>query len=294
MAVPNSDSTPDPEAQHIVDAELVDDDPTDLVEVVGEESVTAAVVDEAVPQEGEPEATEVAEPAPVTPPPASPEWAAPPEVSAAAQPLTAAAAPEAPAAPAAPAAAPAAPAAAAAAEQPNVVYVQTPLPPRAAGNGGFAVLIAVLGTIAFALSLAVVTYLISVGVGAANIEFLGELKFWLPVIVFAIVFVLMALILNRAPWWAHVLLSLVVGFAVYFGTIGAGLLADWLVAREVGDFADGLVSPFVIIAAVLAREVAVWFGAAISVRGRRVAARNREAREAFERELAEYRARYSV
>jgi len=279
MALPNPDPTPESEAeaQNIVDAEVVDDDPTVNVEVVSEDAI---VVEESVP---EPVVVEdsVAQSIPAEEPVVDEvvvEEAVVVEEPVVAEPVIDAAAG----------------AAAAGAAQPNVVYVQTPLPPRDAGNRGFGTLIAVLGSIVFALSLAVVTYLIAFALGSTSVDFLTDLKFWLPVIIFAIAFVLVALILNRAPWWAHVLLSLVIGFVVYFGTIGAGLLVDWLVLRETGNFADGLLSPFVIIAAVLAREVSLWFGAAIAVRGRKVVARNRVARENFERELAEYRAKYSV
>jgi hypothetical protein len=43
---------------------------------------------------------------------------------------------------------------------------------------------------------------------------------------------------------------------------------------------------------VIAREVAIWFGLAIAARGRRVRARNIQAREQYDRELAERRAQY--
>jgi hypothetical protein len=51
------------------------------------------------------------------------------------------------------------------------------------------------------------------------------------------------------------------------------------------------VSPGAIVAALLAREVALWTGAPIAARGRRVKARNIEARETFDREEAEAKAK---
>ena len=44
--------------------------------------------------------------------------------------------------------------------------------------------------------------------------------------------------------------------------------------------------------AVLSREVSIWIGLAIAARGRRVRARNAEARASYDRELSEKRAQY--
>ena len=177
---------------------------------------------------------------------------------------------------------------------PQVVYVQTPLPPKKAGNRGVGTLLALLATLVFAIVLALGTLVLGLVTGEqASVAFLANIKFWLPVIVFGIAFILLVLVVNRASWWAYILGSLVVAAAVYFGTIGLGSLIDWLVLRETTTFADAALSPFVILATLLAREVAMWFGAAIARRGRRVKERNAEARAAFDRELAEHRARYS-
>ena len=52
-------------------------------------------------------------------------------------------------------------------------------------------------------------------------------------------------------------------------------------------FFTGLAQPFTIVAALLAREVAIWTGAILGRRGRTVRARNAEAKAAYEREQAE-------
>ena len=82
---------------------------------------------------------------------------------------------------------------------------------------------------------------------------------------------------------------------VYFGTIGVLLLSNNVVllapsaATEL--FRQGLVNPFTIAAALVAREVALWTGALIASRGRKVKARNADAQAEFAREQAENRSR---
>ena len=73
--------------------------------------------------------------------------------------------------------------------------------------------------------------------------------------------------------------------------ISEGLfLATPAEAREL--FVGQLGNPFVIVSALLAREVSMWVGAGIAARGRRVKARNVADREAYDRELAEKRAEH--
>ena len=52
------------------------------------------------------------------------------------------------------------------------------------------------------------------------------------------------------------------------------------------------VNPFIIIAALVAREVSIWIGLAIAARGRRVKARNHEIVDEWETEHADTRAQY--
>ena len=55
---------------------------------------------------------------------------------------------------------------------------------------------------------------------------------------------------------------------------------------------DPPMNPAIVIATIVAREVAIWFGAAISSRGRRVKARNIEAAAEYKRETAEKKAEF--
>ncbi|MBN9605863.1 MAG: hypothetical protein J0G30_04565 [Actinomycetales bacterium] len=200
------------------------------------------------------------------------------------------------------AATPAEAAAASAPVAPNVVYVQTPAPPRKRGNRLVGVLLAVVGAVVFALLYAAVAaLLISFQVtgsafGTAFGQFLGSAFFWVPTFVFLIGFVLLVLLVNRSGWWSHVLGSLVVAVFVYFGAIGLILVVDLLQFASpdaLGEKFRALVTnPLVIASAIVAREVSIWVGLAIAARGRRVKARNLEARAAFDRELAEKRAEH--
>ncbi|MBO9627568.1 MAG: hypothetical protein J7484_14505 [Microbacterium sp.] len=173
----------------------------------------------------------------------------------------------------------------------QVVYVHAPVPPRNAGNRGFGVLIAVLAAILYAILLAATAWISQyVLFGATGFEFLKTWDFYMPVAVFVIAFIIVAVIVNRAGWVAHVIGSLFVGAAVYFGSVGIVLLVNQLVFQQ--QDAPGLffASAFYIVAAILAREVALWFGAIVSSRGKRVALKNAAARDEFQAKLAEFHA----
>ncbi len=191
-------------------------------------------------------------------------------------------------------------AAPAAAPAPNIVYVSTPVPPRARGNRGIGTLLAVLGAAVFAVvyaaAVAAVTSFRVPGnvLGSAMTSFLTSAAYLVPVVLFLIAFVLVVLVLNRAGWWAHVLGSLVVAFAVYFGSIGILLfLSSGLFGGGEGnDFVSIATFPAIIVAGIVAREVSIWVGLGIAARGRRLTVKNREARSEFEREQAERRAEH--
>jgi hypothetical protein len=179
---------------------------------------------------------------------------------------------------------------------PHVVYIEAPQPPRKRGNRAIGSLIAVAAAVLFAVLYAVILYIVELGIaGSANFGFLSEADFWAPVVVFAVGFVLLVVIVNRAGWAAYVVGSLVVGVFTYFATATVILLlnASHLQQSEGGPF-FGIVlsSPAIIIAGLLAREISLWVGFAIAARGRRVKARNVEARENYDREFAATRAEY--
>ena len=181
----------------------------------------------------------------------------------------------------------------------QVVYVTAPVPPKPRGNRVIGSLLAVLGAVIFAGVYGIVAALI-IDLQSGDLfgpsfgSFLGSAFFWVPGVVFLVGLVLLTLILNRAGWWAHVLGSLVLAIAVYFGMIGVLLLIGNVFhgSPEPIAFAQLAVNPWVIAAAIVAREVSIWIGLAIAARGRRVKARNVESRAAFDREQEEKKAEY--
>ena len=183
----------------------------------------------------------------------------------------------------------------------EVVYVQAPIPPKLRGNRGVGSLLAVLGAVLFAVLFAgavTLAFALNNGqtVGAAFTGFIQNAAFWVPVLVFLVAFVLLVLVVNRAGWAAHVFGSLLVGIAVYFGSIGILLLLGVVIGaaddEALGSFGALATSPIIIIAALVAREVSIWIGLAISARGRRVKARNLELVDEWEQEHAETKAQY--
>ena len=190
-----------------------------------------------------------------------------------------------------------APIAATSAASMQTIYVPSPVPPRRRGNRGFGVLIALLSSVIFAglYALAIAT-IHAVEIGSFQFDFFGSLAFYTPIAFFFIGFVLVVLVVNRASWWGYVVGSIFIALLVYFGTVGAGLLANNVFAETPSSaarlFALALTNPFIIAAGLLAREVSMWMGALISARGRKVKVRNSEARESFDRESAERTAEY--
>jgi hypothetical protein len=182
------------------------------------------------------------------------------------------------------------------AAQQNVVYVTAPQPPKRKSNRGFGALMSVLSTVAFAILLIVLMVIVYSTInGSMLVAFLTEPAFYLPVLFFLIGMIVLAMIINRAGWGAWVIGSFVVGLIVYFGTIGAFLLNSGVIVqtRDVAAdmFRSGLVDPLPIFSALLAREVALWTGAIIASRGRKVKARNSDAIDTYQREKAEHNAR---
>lgn len=172
----------------------------------------------------------------------------------------------------------------------RVVYRDAPVPPKPLSNRLVGALLAGAGAVVFALLFALAgAFVIAVLPGAfAGLTFggfLGDAAFWVPVLLFAVGFVLMVLLLNRAAWWLHVLGSILVAAVVYFGTIGIALLLN-LVQNEIPDagFTTFAAAPFILLATVIAREVSIWVGLLIARRGGRLKTRNAQARADFERE----------
>ncbi|MDQ2698739.1 MAG: hypothetical protein M3Y46_08085 [Actinomycetota bacterium] len=201
-----------------------------------------------------------------------------------------------------PASAPAASAAAAeAAAAREVVYVQAPTPPAPRQNRGFGVLISLLGAVAFALlylGVAAIAFTLTPGtrIESTFSGFLASDVFWVPVAAYAVFSIVFALIVNRAAWWAHVVGSIFVAVLTYAVSLGVLALLHNVVAMtpdEAAVFFRSLAGNALMLAVlVLAREAALWFGLAISARGRRVKERNAADRAAFEQNVADRRAEY--
>ncbi|OUE31745.1 hypothetical protein BFL35_03660 [Clavibacter michiganensis] len=174
--------------------------------------------------------------------------------------------------------------------------MQAPVPPEKRGNRGFGVLIAVVAAIVFALLYSLGTALLA---SVRNPDAFGDVfgryllspVFYVPTIAFLVLFVLLALLVNRGGWWAFVLGGLPVAILVYAAYVGTRLLQGGvmdlapseqaLLLQRTVTFPDGILAGF------LARELVTWLGAGISARGRRVKAKNVEARAEYDRKLAE-------
>jgi hypothetical protein len=208
-----------------------------------------------------------------------------------------------PAAAFAPAAASAPAAEAPAGSQPGYAPYQpvpqplAPQPPRPRGNRGVGSLIALAGTAVFAVVYAGVAFLIIAAnlAGAAAVSaftsFLLSAAFIVPVVVFAIALVLIVLIVNRAGWWAYVLGGFLVAVLVYVAGIAGALVHvnawNWQ-PQEQYEFVRSLtMDPLTLAGAIIARETAIWTGAWIAFRGRRLKAKNAAEREEFERTRSE-------
>ncbi|MGO4783451.1 hypothetical protein [Cryobacterium sp. W22_MBD10_FK3] len=178
------------------------------------------------------------------------------------------------------------------------VYVTAPTPPKTLGNRAAGILIGLIATAVFAGVYALIAFFISAA-GAATVadattrftDFLVLPVFYVPVIFFFLAFALLVAVLNRAGWWAYVLGGFLVAVVVYFSYIGGALLAvqAWnLTPAEAARFVSTQwLNPGAIAAAIVAREVPIWFGAWISRRGRSVTAKNIAAKADYERQLAE-------
>lgn len=206
----------------------------------------------------------------------------------------------------APADAPVTPATKAAAEpvateQPSVVFVTAPQPPKKRGARGVGALVVVLSTLLFAAVYAVLVFIIAL-VGSSNglvqaVQFLSSVNYYVPVIVFFFAHLLLVIIVNRGGWWAHVLGGFFVALVVWVGFVGAALISAGAVGAASSVVSaivlQQLTNPLGFAAAIAAREVPIWVGGMVSKRGRTARARNVEAQAAYERELAEHRATVS-
>ncbi|TPW91605.1 hypothetical protein FJ656_35740, partial [Schumannella luteola] len=173
-------------------------------------------------------------------------------------------------------------------------------PPKAQHNRLFGAGFALLSSIVFgALYGGIVAGILVLRERAADwlptfLDFVTGQTFVIPVVAYAVLALIFALLLNRAHWFAHVVTSLVLGALVYAAAIVTTLLLAGVTSLDSAASRNLLVeqieNPWFIVAGLAARETAMWFGFIAAARGRKVVARNREARERFDRDQAEKKA----
>jgi hypothetical protein len=182
------------------------------------------------------------------------------------------------------------------------IYLQRPEPPKKKSNRGVGILIALVGTVAFAVLWAAAVLIVGSLLTPSD-EFLPSLldfftggvalglRGWAPVLAFFIGMVVLIQLLNRARWWAYILGGLFVAIFVYFVYIGASLVEAQYWTRNPNEFAillrSAWVNPFAVLAGVIAREISIWTGAWLAARGRKLKARNAEAQADYEQQVAD-------
>jgi hypothetical protein len=182
------------------------------------------------------------------------------------------------------------------------IYLARPEPPKKKSNRGVGILIALVGTVAFALLWAAAVLIVGSLLTPSD-EFVPALvqfftggpafglRGWAPVLAFFIGMVVLIQILNRARWWAYILGGLFVAMFVYLVYIGANLVDAQYWLRTPSEFnvllRSAWVNPFAVLAGVIAREVSIWTGAWLAARGRKLKARNAEAQADYEQQVAD-------
>lgn len=194
------------------------------------------------------------------------------------------------------------------------LYMQSPMPPDLKGNRGAGVFIALLAALAFAVVYAAIiavwiapTYPPSTFLTDGLLPWVTSWGFIAGVVAFFLGLVILVLIFGRAGWWAYVIFSLFVGVLVWLATAGTFAITGTPIASAseyvaMLTLSGGRIEKAIAVmkflafmaptlgAAIAAREVAVWFGAWIGRRGRKVAARNAVLLKEYEAALAEVRA----
>ena len=181
------------------------------------------------------------------------------------------------------------------------LYMQTPMPPEIRGNRGAGVLIALLATASFAIVYAGVislwlapNYALSNFLSDGLLPWVLNLGFAAAALGFFIGFTVLVLIGGRAGWWMYVIFGLLVATVTWAAAVLGYALNDRFAGEIVSLQPMALLSEYgliipVIIAAIVAREVPVWFGAWVGARGRRMKRLNAESITEYESALAEAR-----
>ena len=178
------------------------------------------------------------------------------------------------------------------------IFLQRPEPPKRKSNRGVGILIALVGTVAFAVLWAAAVVVVGAMLTPSSEllpvltqYFTSQLSGWAPIVAFFVGMVVLIQIINRARWWGYILGGLVVAIFVYLVYIGAGLVDARFWQRNADEQALVLsrawVSPFAVLAGVIAREMSIWTGAWLAGRGRKLKARNAEAQADYEQQLVD-------
>lgn len=172
-------------------------------------------------------------------------------------------------------------------QTPQVIVIDAPVAPRPRGNRGLGLALALVATAVYVAVLGVLALLVPALSGGS----LVDPEFYYPVLLFFIGQLLVTVVLNRAGWWSHIIGSVVVGAIVWLGSASLILVSAGMFSMNQTEanetFYAALFSPVLVVAALLAREIAIWTGAILARRGRRLTVLNAEARAAYEREQAE-------
>ncbi len=178
------------------------------------------------------------------------------------------------------------------------IFLQRPEPPKRKSNRGVGILIALVGTVLFAVLWAVAVVVVGAMLTPSSdfipslIQFFtSRLAGWAPIVAFFVGMVVLIQIVNRARWWAYILGGLFVAIFVYLVYIGAVLLDNGFFQRNAGEqqllLRQAWVAPFAVLAGVIAREASIWTGAWLAARGRKLKARNAEAQADYEQQVAD-------
>lgn len=186
------------------------------------------------------------------------------------------------------------------------LYSEAPLAPEKQGNRVAGLFISLLATLVFAAVYAGVILLflaphhsIATIFDAGLVPYLLSPGYWGAALGFFFAMLVIVMIFGRAGWWAYVLSSFLVGVAVWAASAVGYSFSPHLISSDISQRALLRLDPdalaellklsqnwIILLAGIIGREVAVWFGAWIGARGKRVTAKNKEAQEEYEEAVA--------
>lgn len=174
---------------------------------------------------------------------------------------------------------------------PYYPQLQEPTGPVKKGNRVFGVIFALIATVLFAAAVYGVNFfMVTVGLNVLEseviqspVDMLLAGRFYFPVLFFAVVFILVALLMNRAGWGLQLLGGLFTAAAAA-GGVALGVFLSPPAVLTAGTYEQailwwGVYAFYTVALFAIARELTVWFGGIIAGRG---ASLNRK----YEQELA--------